>query len=603
MTDLTRRHFIRRSAQGLGTLAVGTGLAGCTDEGSVPAGGQAGTPPLPGPDVVPDLEADPETDGARVRFDHGVASGDPQSDALIIWTRATPTEPGPLVVRWEVAGEPDFSSPSHTGETLTDASRDWTVKVDVRGLAAGTLHHYRFVSGEASSPVGRARTLPVGAVDAVRLAVLSCANYPAGYFHVYRQIAEAETVDAVVHLGDYLYEEGMGGFATEDAESLGRALEPGNDAEAITLADYRARYATYRRDPDLQAAHASAPFIAVLDDHEIANNVWRDGAAAHDVTEGDFDTRVAAAIQAWFEWMPVRPQGGLPTAATAGRWYRRFEFGDLVSLCMLDARLGGRDRAVDRNDYIDGSSRTLNMVEYEAALGDPNRTMLGDEQSAWLENQLASSSARWQVLGQQVLMARADVPAELRIDTTRRGSVANLTELVDILARLDAGSVDLTDEERARIETRVPYYQDGWDGYPLARERLLDAARAADCNLVVLAGDTHNAWASDLTAADGTVVGVEFATTAVSSPGLSRLFGVEAPAEAAIVESALERLIDDVVYVNVLERGYLVVEFDEREARANWRFVTTVKSRRYSPANRGRTLSVLPGPGNRRLLG
>lgn len=223
-------------------------------------------------------------------FEHGVASGDPTQTQVIIWTRVT-MEASYVDVSWQVSATEDFSSIEQSGTFTTDTSRDFTVKVDVQNLNPNTQYYYRFMVGEASSIVGITQTLPEGSVDKASMAVVSCANYPAGYFNVYKEILEQHqkaSFDVVLHLGDYIYEYGAGGYASEDAAALGR--EPSKGTECITLDDYRKRYAQYRQDEDLQALHAALPMIAIWDDHELANDAWKEGAENHHNSEGSLVT-------------------------------------------------------------------------------------------------------------------------------------------------------------------------------------------------------------------------------------------------------------------------------------------------------------------------
>ncbi|MCP5278803.1 MAG: alkaline phosphatase D family protein [Thiobacillus sp.] len=518
-------------------------------------------------------------------FQHGVASGDPLADRVIIWTRVTPHHHGPVLVHWEVALDPRFRRVIRRGRVLTNAHRDYTVKVDVMGLRPDARLFYRFRALGDASPVGRTRTLPAAGVEQVKLAVFSCANYPAGYFHAYGDAARQEDVFASVHLGDYLYEYERGGYASEDAENLGRQVEPAG--ELLTLDHYRRRHAQYRTDPDLQALHAAMPMIAVWDDHEISNDTWRDGAENHDeATEGSFADRRSAAIRAYHEWLPTR----VPDRDSPDRIYRAFQFGDLLSLYMLDTRVIGRDRQLDYANYFGPAG--FDAAAFAADMADQGRQMLGIEQSYWLQQQMAQSTATWDLLGQQVLMARMDIPAPLVL-----GQIS-FTDYSTLVFKAQSG-LPLTPQEQAILaQPAIPYNLDAWDGYAVAREAVLGTARALDKNLVVLAGDTHNAWASDLDDHAGNAVGVEFATPGVSSPGLEAYFPNENPLAVA---AGLTQIIGPLQYANTHQRGYMIVSATPDECSAEWRYVSTVKQAEHDMIQ-GPTLRTLPGAGNRRIL-
>lgn len=573
MARLTRRDFLKASALGMGAVAISTGLAGCV------------------------LDSD---DKRRVDFTHGVASGDPLQDSVILWTRAVPERGSKVKVGWEIATDAEFSSVVRSGTAETTEAHDFTIKVDAQGLMPGQRYYYRFRSSGATSPVGAATTLPDGSVEQVRLAVVSCSNYPAGYFHVYREVANQADLDAVIHLGDYIYEYSSDpdSYASEDAQELGRTFPENNDRELLTLADYRRRYAIYREDPDLQLAHQRLPFIVVWDDHEVANDTWRNGAENHDDSEGDFEQRKLAALQAFFEWMPIRPV----IEGNDEAIYRSFRFGDLVDLHMLDTRVIGRDQQLDYLNYL--SEAGLNVDQFRADVTDPNRTLLGAEQRLWLQNKLATSTGRWQVLGQQVLMGRMDLPAELLLaiaTETFDDLPATLQELAT-LKGMQLQGMPLTEEQEARVGTAAPYNLDAWDGYQAEREVVLGMARQLDKNLVVLAGDTHNAWANNLKDMNGNQVGVEFATASVSSPGLEDYLGLP-DAMIADAEQGIGQLVDGLDYLNINQRGYMVVTFTQEEARANWYFVDTVKSREYTvDSSRSAARKALPGAGNRKVV-
>ncbi len=315
-------------------------------------------------------------DPAFAPFYHGVASGDPLTDRVIIWTRVTPDQTsGPADVQWEISTDTLFNSTVNSGTATTDAIMDFTVKVDADNLQPDTWYYYRFKHDGRNSIIGRTRTAPQGSIDSLRFAVVSCSDYVDGYFHGYRMIANRNDIDAVIHLGDYIYENGSEG-------TIGRPHEP---LERINeLADYRQRYSQYRLDPDLRIAHQMYPFINVWDDHEIANNAWSGGAEAHDdQSDGPYEIRKRMAVQAYFEWIPIRK----PDPSDTIRIYRSFQWGDLLDLFMIDTRIIGRDEQTQALSF-----------------GDTSRYMLGREQLAWLSQQMDNSTAQWKVIGQQVMI-------------------------------------------------------------------------------------------------------------------------------------------------------------------------------------------------------
>lgn len=532
-----------------------------------------------------------DTEAAAVQFVHGVASGDPLADSVILWTRVSPTRTlTGVVVDWQVADAADFSRVVREGRAGTDASVDWTVKVDVDGLASNTRYWYRFRVDGHVSPVGRTRTLPAGNVSQVRLAVFSCSNYATGHFNAYAEAARRDDLDAVVHLGDYLYEAGRNGYASGDAAALGREVEPAH--ELLALADYRTRYAQYRTDANLQALHAAAPMIAVWDDHEVVNDCWCDGAATHlSADMGSYMARKAAAQQAWHEWLPVR------SGADRGSIYRSFDFGQLVSLHMLDTRHLARARELSYADFST-TNGSFDQAAWLAAMADPGRTLLGSTQATWLQQQMSRSTATWQLLGQQVVMGRMNVPAPILFEALKPGSGVGMTAYAAIVAKAAADPASLSASERAVLaQPAIPYNLGAWDGYPTAREQLLAAAKGLGKNLVVLSGDSHNAWANDLDDASGQPVGVEFATASVSTPGVETLL----PESPATVEASLLKLISGLRYCAIGRRGYLLVTATPTACVANWVFVDTVKSSTYT-VDASATRQVLAGAGGRRVV-
>lgn len=485
-------------------------------------------------------------------FAHGVASGDPLSDRVILWTRVSGTDEAPVEGDWTLAADPALREVIARGRFATDAGRDHTVKVDAGGLSPGGTWYYRFEltapdGRRVQSPVGRTRTLPVGHVRNARFAVASCANHPYGYFHAYRDIASQESLDAVLHLGDYIYEYGLGGYATEHAERLGRIPEPRH--EAITLDDLRRRHAQYKTDADLQALHAAHPVIAIWDDHELANDAWKGGAQNHN-DEGEWATRRDAAIQAWLEWMPVR--AGHERADT--RIFRQFRLGDLVTLVMLDTRVVGRDRQPD--------AAGATADEVVAALRDPKRRLLGDRQERWLSEVLAEANTTWQLIGQQVMLAPTLSPSLEPLLDRGRPSMLSPEQLDHY--------VDLSRDN-------PPMLLDTWNGYPVARQQLLgDLARYAR-NPVVLSGDLHTSMAANLYAGEGErPVAVELMTGSITSPGFAEYLPERYP--GAIRDATLE-LNPSLVYMETDRRGWLHVELTPAECTASWRLLDTVHER------------------------
>ncbi len=468
-------------------------------------------------------------------FQHGVASGDPLQERVILWTRVTVSDLYEDVdVKWRVARDPGMRKIVCSGYESTNIRRDFTVKVDVEDLQPGTTYYYQFFTRGAQSPIGRTKTLPQGRVDHSRIAFASCSNLPAGLFNVYALIAQRSDLDAVLHLGDYIYEYANATYG--DGTALGRVPVP--DREILSLVDYRQRHAQYKRDADLQAAHRQHPFICVWDDHESANDAWKDGAENHnpELGEGEWSVRKRAAIRAYYEWMPIRERGGFN-----GRIYRSMRIGNLADLLMLDTRLYGRDQ----QSAVKPVSPTAGFPANDPIANDPSRTLLGFDQEAWLDAQLVRSKQRgatWRLLGQQVMMAQ--------LSPSGGQTLFNL---------------------------------DQWDGYRPARERLYSTLRTNNVdNVVVLTGDIHTSWANDLTSNpwDPTgaynpqtgrgVVGVEFVTPAVSSPGILN------PVEAAQTAGFLRAVSPHMKYIELNKRGYGLLDITRERVQGEIWHVDTV---------------------------
>ena len=499
-------------------------------------------------------------------FQHGVASGDPTTQGAILWTRATPVEVNSAIdvpLKWRVAGAPDGRAVA-AGRATARAARDFTVKVEPSGLRAGRDYWFWFEAADGTrSPVGQFRTLPVGATSEVVLAVVSCQLYSGGLFNAYDAIAKLPRLHAVVHLGDYIYEYATRTYGRENAVKLGRLADP--DREILTLDDYRRRHASYKRDPDLQAAHARAAFICVWDDHETANDAWVGGAENHEPEEGDWASRKAAAMQAYFEWMPIRdPIRGKPWDAIN----RSFHFGDLASLLMLETRLLGRNKQV----LYKGEAAA--PADYQALLKEraqPSREMLGPEQTRWLDRELAASvkaGRPWQVLGNQVVMARvAGVDLKKALGAQRHAeTMAVISE--NYRKRLAAAD--------ASYRAGVPFNLDAWDGYPSARERLYASFRKAGSRPLVLSGDSHAFWANDLFDASGALVAAEFGTSAITSPSYGNL----------LPKIGLGQLLADaneeVSFCDQNQKGFILLTLTPEIARGDYVAVSTVLEKPYT---------------------
>ena len=495
------------------------------------------------------------------RFAHGVASGDPTPRGAILWTRVTPAsaaQANPIPLRWHVAERAD-GKPVESGSAEARPARDFTVKVEPRRLKPGRDYHYWFeLADGVRSPTGRFRTLPEGKTADAVMAVVSCQLYPGGFFTAYDSIATLERIDAVVHLGDYIYEYGADGYGAEIGQTIGRTAQPAH--EIVTLADYRARHAQYKGDAALQAAHARAAFICVWDDHETANDSWIGGAENHQpATEGDWAKRKAAAMQAYFEWMPIRdPAAGDPWDAIN----RRFDFGDLATLLMVETRL------LARSEQAGFKGETPGRSEVEAVLAErnrPDREMLGEPQRAWLERELAASvkaGTPWQILGNQVVMARVNGP-----DLARLFGVDKATAMVSSLEPKVRAQVEMA---QAGYRAGLPFNLDAWDGYPAARERLYQSIRRAGAHPIVLAGDSHAFWANQLADADGTAIGVEFGTSAISSPSIGDTLP-QVPLGAL-----LEKASPEVLFCDQRAKGYILLTLTPERATGDYVAMSTI---------------------------
>jgi alkaline phosphatase D len=489
--------------------------------------------------------------GRQMRsFTHGVASGEPGHNKVLLWTRFAAGQDEKIA--WELSESEDFGKIIAHGEGLASLANDGCVKVWAKGLRPGSWYYYRFIAptGEKSL-TGRTRTLPAGKTKRFRMAVFSCSNFGFGYFNAYAHAAESDEFDLAVHLGDYFYEYARGTYPSAGQVLTGR--EAPID-ESVTLEGYRERFRTYRRDPDLQRLHQLLPMVAMWDDHETANDTWAGGAENHQPNEGDWAVRKAMSEKAYREWMPVSDAA-----------YTQYEIGGLATLFKVDSRHLARTKPLDLMNVFKGAAPGQAEAAYanfrDGAWRDPQHTLLGAKQEAWLASALkASVRARkpWQVLGQQIVMGE-----QVMSDKVIAGMPADTADWLKLRlqANVAAGHVG------------VPWNMDSWGGYPAARDRLYKASLEAGANLVVLSGDSHNAWAFDLDR-KGKRIGVEMAGHGVTSPGAEGTLRWLRPDDLArdLIEANPQ-----LKWCDTAQRGYMAVELTPTAATSEWRFMSTVR--------------------------
>ena len=477
-------------------------------------------------------------------FHHGVASGDPLNDRVILWTRVTPQQAGPIEVILEVSENKNFSSIIFSKKLQTSSQSDYTIKYDFfakQYCDSDRGFFYRFRAGNAISEIGKSKTFSENTI-AAKIGIFSCSNFPAGYFNAYQAAAEKNDLDLWLHLGDYLYEYPMGGYATDKAKKLKRVPEPLH--EMITLSDYRLRHAQYKKDQGSKALHKHAPLIAVWDDHEFSNDAWKHGAENHseDGSEGDFYARRSAAIKAYYEWMPIREQ------QNKRRIFREFKIGKLIHLIMLDTRQFGRDKQIQPKDYLTKSG--FNQAKFYNDLNSDNRKLLGTEQLDWIESRIINSSAVWTIFGQQVLMAKLKFP-----DISKMLKSKEIPSfLKPYLKFLGLG---------------IPSNLDAWDGYPAERNKLYKLMSNAKKGFVSLAGDTHNSWVSELKDKSGRKVGVELGAPSVTSPGITDVLNLD---EKKFVESIV-KINNELKWMDPSNRGFLSLNCMEDKIIASFNYI------------------------------
>lgn len=515
--------------------------------------------------------------GASGPFRHGVASGDPDATSVVLWTRVTTS--GDVTLTCEIARDLAFTRIVGQGEVATGPDRDHTAKWLATALEPGGTYYYRFRLDDEVSPVGRARTLPVGALDRLGIALASCSNFAFGFFNAYEAIAHDPAVDFVLHTGDYIYEYGHDGWGDEIARAIGRRHDPAH--EIVSLSDYRRRHAQYKTDAGSQAMHAAHSLMACWDDHESANNPWTGGAQNHQPErEGDWAARRAASIQAYYEWTPVRePEWLAAPARSRTQFWRSYSFGDLATLVTLETRHTARAKQVDYAslDGKFGDPDAIGRFRSEV-LGAPGRRMISDECEADMARSLAASVAvdqPWRLIGNAVPIARTDVP-----DLVALGVLPDpfAPDQPFTGAALENART-LADKGRAGL----PFYPDTWDGYPWARERLYDLSRKAGAgDLIFLTGDSHSFWANSLKDAQGRPAGLELGTAGITSPGdfVESGFGDDL---ARALDRVFAEHVPEVDWTDNMHQGYVRLELERARAEATFVAVDTVRSRDFRP--------------------
>ena len=559
---MDRRHFLRTGLAGISLPALVA--CGTDDPGATQGSGGSG------PTVRPAEAVDAMI--AQNAFPWGVASGDPTAHELIVWTAIAPANENvvsvPLILEYVlVQGQAEDPAQwnqlfeqgpvQQLGESLALKARDYTVKIDLGNsalydntqfgvgqmptLAADQTVLYRFRAGSQTSRIGRSKTLPEGEVEQIRFATMSCSNLPAGLFSVYEMVRK-ESLDFVIHLGDYLYEGGGGG---EGLSRNGVPRRPIPAKEMVLVEDYVQRHQQYKADPELQALHATHPMIAVWDDHEITNDAYKDGADNHQPEEGDYLVRRAIAIRTYYNWMPLRERFSRQETTFAPDprevIYRDFQVGDLCSLIMLDTRIIGRDKQAE-------------IVAVDPDRFNPQRNLLGLDQRRWLSDRLFASKQKnslWTVLGQQVMFGQLnllELPQVKLLDQSVLGNIAAVN-------------------------------MDQWDGYVAERNRVFNLIKDIGIeNLVVLTGDIHTSWAIELYENPFALLGanplqkslgVEVVTPSVTSSGF--------PDEVAdVVSAALPLLNPHIKYNELKTKGFALLEMSRTRLSVTWKYAQSI---------------------------
>ena len=498
-------------------------------------------------------------------FIHGVASGDPTHDSVVLWTRIEADQP--VDVAWELAQDEGFRKIVRQGVFSTNLHRDYTVKVVADQLKQGTAYFYRFTHNGVRSVTGRTRTMPTGSLNRLCIALVSCSNYPFGYFNGYAAIASDEAVEYVLHTGDYIYEYAADGWGGTTARQIGREHKPAN--EIVSLSDYRQRHAQYKRDAGSLAMHAAKPLLALWDDHESANNPWSGGAQNHQANEGVWAHRRSASLRAYYEWMPIRDPA--PGQDPASLW-RNYVFGDLASLITMETRHTARAKQINYSDHMASIKTQEDARRFEReVLGAPDRLMISAQMAEFVTSALQSSlksQQPWRLIGNAIPMAKIRVP-----DVSAQGISMPVSESV-----VPGAQADLVWKGKYNL----PFYLDTWDGYPWAREAFFDLCRnAGAADLLVLTGDSHSFWANELQDDNSRKMGIEIGTAGISSPGDFLESGFDKDT-ALQLDQLFAQQNKEVRWTDNFHQGYVRIEFNRESAQATYLAVSTVLEPEYT---------------------
>ena len=500
------------------------------------------------------------------QFKHGVASGDPDQSSVVIWTRVSAVNET-VIVNWFVAKDAAFTRGVKRGQFTTDKSRDYTVKVVVADLKPGATYFYKFEVKGALSPIGQTKTLPTGHVEQLGLAIATCSNYPFGYFNAYEAIAKDPSIDMVVHLGDYIYEYSIDGYGSETGKRIGRNHQPSH--EILTLDDYRIRHAQYKTDKGSLAMHARHPLIVIWDDHETANNPWMGGAQNHQATEGDWEERRAASLQAYYEWLPIRDP---KISGERAKYWRHYKFGDLASLITLESRHTGRNQQLSYKEHLPNIKNKEQAQEFlHNVIEAPNRNMLSEEMQAFLKTELkesVSSGRKWRIIGNQSVIAKSIAP--------------NLEEPIfsNLMNTLSIEHQKVLEQRTQLGKLELPSDLDSWSGYPDARERFYQIAKDAGASdLLVVSGDSHSYWQNALFDKNQQSMGVELGSTGISSQRSIMKAGADVMKRYDELNAATNK---EILWSDGRHRGFIRLQINHHGAHADYVTVSNVESLHYT---------------------